>query len=212
VLEELSLDVAPGEVVAVVGPSGVGKTTLFRCLARLTAPDAGEMLLAGHPMHRLEGRRLAGARRDIGVVFQQFNLIRRRSALGNAVAGRLAAMPLWRVAAGCVAVADQRDAERALDRVGLLDHRDQRADRLSGGQQQRVAIARVLVQRARILLADEPVASLDPDNAAAMLGLIRDIARDENLAVLCSLHQPHLAERYCDRVIALPDAAGRGAV
>jgi phosphonate transport system ATP-binding protein len=203
VFEGLSLDVRPGEMVAVLGPSGAGKTTLFRCLTRLVPPDAGEITIAGHPMHRLRGRRLAEARRDIGVVFQQFNLIRRRSALENALAGRLASVPLWRVATHRFSPEDRRDGLRALDRVGLLDHRNQRADRLSGGQQQRVAIARVLVQRARVLLADEPVASLDPENAGAMLGLLREIVRAESLAALCSLHQPHLAEQYCDRVIRL---------
>ena len=203
VLEGVSFNVRPGEIVAVVGPSGTGKTTLCRCLARLTAPDKGEITMAGHSMHLLEGRRLARARRDIGVVFQQFNLIRRRSALGNALAGRLGSMPLWRVAAHSFSREDRRDALDALARVGLLDQRHRRADLLSGGQQQRVAIARVLVQRARVLLADEPVASLDPDNAGAMLALMREIARTENLAVLCSLHQPHWAEQYCDRVIGL---------
>ncbi len=116
-------------------------------------------------------------------------------------------MPLWRVACHAFPAEDRRIASAALERVGLLEQRYQRADRLSGGQQQRVAIARALAQGSKVLLADEPVSSLDPDNAAGVLDLIRDIARRERLAVLCNLHQPHLAERYCDRVIRLSPAA-----
>ncbi|CAA9304767.1 MAG: Phosphonate ABC transporter ATP-binding protein [uncultured Microvirga sp.] len=203
VLDDVSLAVGPGEIVALVGASGVGKTTLFRCLAGLLEPEAGEMWVAGHPMHRLRGRGLAEARRDIGFVFQQFNLVRRLSALDNAVAGRLASAPLWRVVARRFSNEDRSSACAALRRVGLSAHIHQRADQLSGGQQQRVAIARALVQRSRVLLADEPVASLDPETAASVLALLRDIARENGLTVLCSLHQPDLARGYADRVITL---------
>ena len=207
VLRGVSLEVEPGEVVALLGPSGTGKTTLFRCMARLTDPDAGRMWVAGHPMHALRGRPLALARRDIGFVFQQFNLVRRLSALDNAAAGRLAAAPLWRVMLRRLPRADRASAHAALARVGLSAQAHQRADRLSGGQQQRVAIARALVQRSRVLLADEPVASLDPEAAAGILVLLREVARDHGLTVLCSLHQPDLAHRYADRVIALHTGA-----
>ncbi len=203
VLDGISLGVQSGEVVALVGPSGVGKTTLFRCLARLIEPEAGEMWVAGHAMHRLRGRDLAIARRDIGFIFQHFNLVRRLSALDNAVAGRLASAPLWRVVARRFSKADRSSACAALERVGLSAHLHQRADRLSGGQQQRVAIARALVQRSRVLLADEPVASLDPKTAASVLALLREIARENSLTVLCSLHQPELAHHYADRVVTL---------
>lgn len=203
VLDGVSLAVEAGEIVALVGPSGTGKTTLFRCLARLIEPDAGEMWIAGHPMHRLRGRGLAEARRDIGFVFQQFNLVRRLSALDNAAAGRLASAPLWRVMARRFSSQDRTSAFAALQRVGLAAFVHQRADHLSGGQQQRVAIARALVQRSRVLLADEPIASLDPETAASILALLRDVASEHGLTVLCSLHQPELARRYADRVITL---------
>lgn len=203
VLDGVSLAVEPGELVALLGPSGAGKTTLFRCLARFVMPDAGEMILAGHPMHALHGRKLAAARRDIGVVFQQFNLVRRRTALDNVLAGRLASVSLWRVALGCFPMDDRAAALAALGRVGLRGHADQRADRLSGGQQQRVAITRALVQQSRVLLADEPVASLDPEAAAGVLALLRDVARRDGLAVLCNLHQRDLARRFADRIIML---------
>ena len=206
VLDRVSLRVELGEVVALLGPSGAGKTTLLRCLTGLVEPDGGEIAVAGHPIHRLKGRRLAEARRDIGFVFQQFNLVRRRSALANALTGRLATVPLWRIVLGRFPREDRAAALGALDRVGLARHVHQRADRLSGGQQQRVAIARALVQRSRVLLADEPVASLDPETAASILDLLRDVARENRLTVLCSLHQHDLAARYADRSITLRDA------
>ena len=211
VLDRVSLDVAPGEVVALLGSSGSGKTTLFRCITRLIEPDAGTVTVMGRPMQRLRGRALAEARREIGVVFQQFNLVRRRTALENAVGGRLAALPLWRVLLGRYPVPDLRAAMEALARVGLAEHAHARADQLSGGQQQRAAIARALVQRSRVLLADEPVASLDPASAAGVLGLIREIAAERGVAVLCSLHQPDLARAYADRVVTLASLGGDGA-
>jgi len=203
VLERFSLSAEGGEFVALLGASGAGKTTLLKCVARLIDPDPGEILAAGHAMHRLHGRALRSARRDIGFVFQQFNLVRRRSAFANVLAGRLAAVPLWRVLAGHFPADDRKAAQAALERVGLAGEAWQRADQLSGGQQQRVAIARALVQRTRILLADEPVASLDPDAAAAVLTLLRDVARENRMTVLCSLHQPALAERFADTIRVL---------
>src|SRR5262245_60487368 len=176
-LDDASIAVAPGEVVAVLGPSGAGKTTLFRCLTRLAEPDAGRIEIGGKRFDHLRGRALAAARREIGVVFQQFNLVRRLSALDNVLAGRLAAAPLWRVALRTFAPADMTRAADALAAVGLADRMHQRADTLSGGQQQRVAIARALAQDSRVLLADEPVASLDPETSVAILTLMREIAR-----------------------------------
>ncbi len=203
VLKDFCLSIEPGEFVGLLGPSGVGKTTLFRCILRLTRPDSGQIVAAGHAMHALEGRALSRARQEIGIVFQQFNLVRRRSALTNVIGGRLPAIPLWRLVLGTYPAAERMAAFAALERVGLLDHWAQRADRLSGGQQQRVAIARALVQRSRILLADEPVASLDPSTAEDVLRLCREVAREYCMTVLCSLHQPLLAKRFTDRVCLL---------
>ena len=204
-LSGATISVKAGEVVAVLGPSGSGKSTLFRCITRLAEPDAGEIYVGGRPLHGLAGTALARARRDIGVVFQQFNLIRRRTARENVLAGRLGTSPLWRVASGLFSAEDQSRAVAALEAVGLSDQIDQRADTLSGGQQQRVALARALAQESRILLADEPVASLDPESAEAMLSLMQSLARSKGLAVLCTLHQPQLAARYADRVIGMRD-------
>ena len=204
-VREASLELRAGEVVAVLGPSGAGKSTLLRCLTRLVEPDAGEIYVGSRAMHGARGASLRAVRRDIGVVFQQFNLIARRTALENVLAGRLGDAPLWRVATGAFSAGDVGLAEVALEAVGLSAQRGQRADTLSGGQQQRVAIARALAQESRVLLADEPVASLDPETARSVLGLIRGLAHEKGLAVLCTLHQPELADAYADRVLEMRD-------
>jgi phosphonate transport system ATP-binding protein len=206
-LIDASLSLVPGEFVVVLGPSGSGKTTLFRCLTRLTEPDGGTIALDGKPFLPLRGRSLAEARRNIGVIFQQFNLVRRLSALDNVLAGRLASAPLWRVLVRHFEEVDEKRAVDALSAVGLADHLQQRADTLSGGQQQRVAIARAIAQDCRVLLADEPVASLDPETAVAILSLLHGLARSSGMAVLCTLHQPQLAERFADRIMVME--AGR---
>jgi phosphonate transport system ATP-binding protein len=195
--------VLAGEVVALIGPSGAGKTTLFRCLARLVEADEGDIRLLGDSIRSMRPAELRRARRNIGLVFQQHNLIRRRSVLENVLAGRLGHAPLWRVTAKRFEKADRQRAYAALDRVGLLEFADRRADRLSGGQQQRVAIARVLTQESRVILADEPVASLDPAAAVSVLSLLRDIAHADGISVLCSLHQVDLVPGFADRILGL---------
>ncbi|RAI42759.1 phosphonate ABC transporter ATP-binding protein [Rhodoplanes roseus] len=202
-LDDVSFAVRPGELVALVGPSGAGKSTVFRCLTRLVAADAGHVDILGTRVDRLRGRALREVRRTIGLIFQQFNLIGRLSALDNVLAGRLGHVSTWRVATRLFPAEDRQIALAALDRVGLLDKAYQRADSLSGGQQQRVAIARVLAQQSRVVLADEPVSSLDPGSAANVIGVLRDIAREHRIGVLCALHQVDFARDYADRIVAL---------
>lgn len=202
-LDQLSFAVAPGEFVAILGPSGAGKTTLFRCLTGLAKADAGEIFINGRALHTLRNRQLRRARRAVGLVFQQFNLVRRLSALDNVLVGRLGYTATWRVLLRRFTQADRQLAFAALDRVGLLAQAHQRADSLSGGQQQRVAIARVLAQQSQLIFADEPVASLDPETAASVLSILQSIAHEQNIAVLCSLHQVNLALNYADRIIGL---------
>jgi phosphonate transport system ATP-binding protein len=201
-LDGVSFAVRPGEFVAVLGPSGAGKTTLFRCVTGLTRPDAGSVLVDSGDICRLRGHDLRAARRELALIFQQFNLIRRLTAIQNVLAGRLAQLPTWRVLSRRFARPDRQLALRCLDAVGLLDRAYARADQLSGGQQQRVAIARALAQEAKVILADEPVASLDPESATSVLATLRTVA-GTGVAVVASLHQVHLAMTYADRIVAL---------
>jgi phosphonate transport system ATP-binding protein len=205
-LAGVTFAVHPGEFVAVLGPSGAGKTTLFRCLTGLTQPDAGTIRIGTRTVAGGGARHIRAAQRQIALIFQQFNLIRRLTALENVLAGRLAEAPTWRVLVRRFTRADRQRALGCLDAVGLLDRASSRADQLSGGQQQRVAIARALAQEAQLILADEPVASLDPESATTVLDALRAVAH-AGVAVVASLHQVHLATTYADRIVAL--RAGR---
>ncbi len=198
-ISEVSFRVHAAEFVAVLGPSGAGKTTLFRCIAGLIAPSEGRIRVLGADTRELRRRQ----RSNIAVVFQQFNLIGRRSALGNVLAGRLGHVRTWRGITGRFSRQDKLWALECLDRVGMLDHAERRADTLSGGQQQRVAIARAIAQRPSVILADEPVSSLDPQTSRDVLDLLRDICSRERVAVVCSLHQVGLARAYADRIVGL---------
>jgi phosphonate transport system ATP-binding protein len=203
VLRDVSFAVAPGEVVAVVGPSGAGKTTLFRCITRLVEPEQGSVRVGGRDLAALRGRDRRLARRDVGLIFQQYNLVRRRTALGNVLLGRLARFPAWRALLQRPGSDEETLARACLEQVGLADYAGARADRLSGGQQQRVAIARALAQRSRVILADEPVASLDPASAGGVLDALAAVARDHGIAVVCSLHQVDMIAGFADRVVGL---------
>ncbi len=203
VLAGVDLSVRRGEFVALLGPSGAGKTTLIKCITGLMRPERGEVRIAGAELSTLQGRE----RRRVAVVFQQFNLVRRLSALDNVLAGRLGHVPAWRGWLRQFERADRRLALACLDRVGLLAQAGQRADTLSGGQQQRVAIARALAQQPELIVADEPVASLDPSASAGILELLQAICRDDGVAVVCSLHQLELAQQFAHRLVGL--AAGR---
>jgi phosphonate transport system ATP-binding protein len=198
-IEEVSFTVDEHELVAVLGQSGAGKTTLFRCVAGLLAPDRGIARIRGDRITSLRSR----DRRRLAVVFQQFNLVSRPSAFDNVLAGRLGHVPAWRGWLRSFAQRDRLLALKCLDRVGLLAHAAQRADHLSGGQQQRVAIARALAQQAELIIADEPVASLDPSASSEILDLLRSIARFEGIGVVCSLHQVPYAKAYADRIVGL---------
>jgi len=201
VLSDVSFSVDEHEFLALLGPSGAGKTTLFRCLTGLAAPDRGTVHIGEDEIGSLKGRE----RRRIAVVFQQFNLVSRLSTLDNVLAGRLGHVDTWRGVFRRFERADRLLALECLDRVGLLSYARARADTLSGGQQQRVAIARALAQQPDIIVADEPVASLDPNAANGILSLLRGIAKAEGVSVVCSLHQVHFARAFADRIIGLTE-------
>jgi phosphonate transport system ATP-binding protein len=206
VLKGIDLSVRPGELTVVLGANGSGKSTLLRCAMRLIEPDGGTVTLCGASLLDRSGEELRQARRAAAMVFQQVLLVRRRTALENVAFGGLAELPLRRSASTRLFPAELRQrAIEALNRVRLPDVAPQRAATLSGGQAQRVAVARALCQRARVILADEPVASLDPRAAHSVLSLLADVAHQERLGVLVVLHQPELARRYADRLVGFLD-------
>jgi phosphonate transport system ATP-binding protein len=210
-LDRVSLSVAPGEMVALIGPSGSGKSTLLRCLTGLAVIDPGEGRIEafGQPL-QAKGRVSDGVRQvrvRVGFIFQQFNLVGRLSLYANVALGLLGRIGFWRGLLGLWPRQEAQAVMAALARVGVADYAGQKAATLSGGQQQRGAIARVLVQGAQAVLADEPVASLDPVAARRVMALLQDLNRSDGLTVLVTLHQVDYALRYCPRILALK--AGR---
>lgn len=205
------LMIQPGEMVALIGASGSGKSTLLRHVAGLmTADRNGGRITVHGAVVQANGRTARGIRRTragIGVVFQQFNLVGRLPVLTNVLLGALSRLPLWRTLIGAFPLDERTRAQLALTRVGIAELAHQRASTLSGGQQQRAAIARTLVQRARVLLADEPIASLDPESSRRVMETLAELNRQDGITVLVSLHQVDVAMKYCRRVVAL--RAGR---
>jgi phosphonate transport system ATP-binding protein len=206
-LNGVDLTVRAGELVTILGGNGGGKTTLLRCIARLQDPSEGSVIVDGRDLARLSGRRLHDARLALAMVFQRANLVKRRSVLANVASGALGRRrTLWTTLGGLPAE-ELPLAQELLRKVGVERLGAQRADTLSGGQAQRAAIARALAQRPKLILADEPVASLDPEAAEEIMRLLRQLADEEGLAVLCVLHQPALALRYSHRVVGLRNGA-----
>jgi phosphonate transport system ATP-binding protein len=206
-LENVTLEVGAGEMVALIGPSGSGKSTLLRAITGLVAIDAGQgRIEVGGRSVQENGRRTKQARAarvGVGFVFQQFNLVGRLSLFTNVALGSLGRIGFWAGAFGRWPAEVRDAAMSAMARVGVAQHAGQRANTLSGGQQQRGAIARALVQKARVVLADEPVASLDPVSARRVMDILRRLNRDDAMTVIVTLHQVEYAVRYCDRALAL---------
>ena len=202
-LDGITLDIHRGEFVVLIGLSGSGKSTLLRCINRLVEPSGGSVVFDGVDVTRARGSELRGVRRRIGMIFQQFNLVKRSTVFSNVLAGRLGSRPLWRTLVLRPTREEVAAAFENLDRVGIVDKAYQRADALSGGQQQRVGIARALMQRPIVMLADEPVASLDPATSHSVMKYLEEINKQDGITVICSLHFLSLARRYGTRVIAL---------
>ncbi|NKY41887.1 phosphonate ABC transporter ATP-binding protein [Nocardia cerradoensis] len=202
-LDGVDMRLNAGEIVGLVGPSGSGKSTLLRTLNGFVRPTSGRVIVDGRDPAQLRGATLRRHRAEVGMIYQQFHLVGRLTAAENAAVGACCRVRQWRSLIGSLPAEHRADAYRALERVGLGERTDQRVDTLSGGQQQRVAIARTLVQDPRVVLADEPVASLDPGSSERVLSLLRSLARQDKRTVFVSLHQVDLAGRFCDRIVAL---------
>ncbi len=206
-LSDIHLTVLPGEFVALIGPSGSGKSTLLRHTSGLVACDCGCVTIFGRTVQergRVK-RRIREIRADVGFIFQQFNLVNRLTLLQNVLVGMITRVPTWRSLLRIYTRSEKMSAMRSLYRVGLHEHVTQRAGTLSGGQQQRAAIARTMEQRAKIILADEPIASLDPESARMVMESLARLNQEDKVTIVISLHQVQFAQQYCRRTVAMKD-------
>ncbi|MCE1254439.1 MAG: phosphonate ABC transporter ATP-binding protein [Anaerolineae bacterium] len=204
-LKDVSFEVEEGEFLAVIGLSGSGKSTLLRCINRLIEPTSGSITWNGTDVTAASGSEIRKIRRQIGMIFQQFNLVKRSSVFTNVISGRLGYLNTLQSLFQIISPADRKLAMSNLEQVGLAEKAFVRADSLSGGQQQRVGIARALMQEPRLILADEPVASLDPVLAHSILKYLEQLNKERGITVICSLHFLDLVHRYATRAIALKD-------
>lgn len=202
-LKGVSFDVKPGEFLVVIGLSGSGKSTLLRCINRLHDPTSGSIKLNDKEISNVQGQAVRELRKDVAMIFQHFNLIPRHSVLSNVLMGRLASTSTCGSLFGSFSEEDRKEALKYLQLVGISDKANIRADQLSGGQQQRVAIARALTQRPKVLLADEPVASLDPATCHTVMDYLRKVNQELGITIICNLHFLSLVRQYATRVIAL---------
>jgi phosphonate transport system ATP-binding protein len=203
VISGVSIALGPKEIVGLIGASAAGKSTLLRAVQRLVEPESGQILLDGVDLTRLPREELRGARRRLGMIFQEHALIERLTVMENVLAGTLGRTGFWRSVRRRFDPDDIKEAFGLLDRVGLTGLEDSRCDELSGGQKQRVGIARALIQHPDVLLVDEPTASLDPATSVRIMGLITEICSERNLAAIINLHDVPLARRFCPRIIGL---------
>ena len=202
-LKNVSLEIEQGEFVAIIGLSGAGKSTLLRTINKMHDITDGTLNVNGQDVKELKGKELRRFRRRLGMVFQSFNLVTRTTVIKNVLTSRVPDMPLWKSIIGLYSKEEKVAALEALDKVGILDKAYVRADQLSGGQQQRVALARTLAQNPELILADEPVAALDPITAAQVMDDFKKINREMNISILINIHHVDLALKYADRVIGI---------
>lgn len=203
VLKDINIDVQQGEIVGLIGPSGAGKSTLIRCINRLIDPSEGRIELNGADLASLNSQQIRAQRRHIGMIFQEYALVERLSVMENVLSGRLGYLPFWRSFLRRYPQQDIDNAFEYLERVGLIDHANKRADELSGGQRQRVGIARALAQDPQLLLVDEPTASLDPKTSRQIMRLIQSLCREKGLPAIINIHDVPLAMQFMDRIIGL---------
>ena len=203
VLSDINVEFTAQDITAIIGPSGTGKSTLIRCINRLVEPSSGAIEFEGHDLAGLSGGALRRARRHIGMVFQEYNLVERLTVMENLLSGRLGYVSAWRAWRRKFPPEDIASAFELLDIVGLAGFANRRADSLSGGQRQRVGIARAVMQQPSLLLADEPTSSLDPKTSVEIMQLLADIARRRAIPVIINMHDVALARRFADRVIGM---------
>jgi phosphonate transport system ATP-binding protein len=204
-LKGVSFEVSGNEIVAIIGPSGAGKSTLVRSINRLTEPTGGRVLLDDTEVTGLDKSALRDVRRDMGMIFQEFNLVERLTVMENILSGRLGYLSTWNAFRRNFPPEDIKRAREILSRVNLEGVENNRADELSGGQRQRVGIARAVIQRPKILLADEPTSALDPDTSREVMSLLTDIAHEDDIPIIINIHEVDLAVDYADRIIGLSD-------
>jgi phosphonate transport system ATP-binding protein len=202
-LDDVSFTIESGQVVGLIGPSGAGKSTLIRCVNRLVEPTAGKVFLGEEELTAMSRARLRAARRRIGMIFQEYALVERLTVMENVLSGRLGYVSFWRSFTRRFPPADIEKAFRLLDRVGITEHADKRADALSGGQRQRVGIARALEQDPELLLIDEPTASLDPRTSRQIMRLIREVCEERGLPAIINIHDVVLAQSFTERIVGL---------
>jgi len=202
-LKSISLKAEQGEIVAIIGRSGAGKSTLLRCINGLQAPTNGQIILDGEDITRMNGAQIRRVRRHVGFIWQEYNLVERLSAMSNVLTGRLGYNSPISSFFGYFNAEHRAIALQNLERVGLLHRAKNRADKLSGGEKQRVAIARAISQNPKILLADEPVASLDPELSIQVMGDLARVAREVGVLTLINIHHVELAQQFADRVIGI---------
>jgi phosphonate transport system ATP-binding protein len=203
VLRDVSVTIAGKGLTAIIGPSGTGKSTLIRCINRLVDPTSGHILFMGRDLATLRGSELRAARRTIGMVFQEYNLVERLSVIENLLCGRLGYMPWWKAFLRRFPEADVARAFELLEAVGLGEMATRRADALSGGQRQRVGICRAIMQNPDLILADEPTSSLDPKTSVEIMEILEKLAVERGIPVVVNIHNVELAKRFADRVIGM---------
>ena len=204
-LKSVSMEVEGSEFVAIIGPSGAGKSTFIRCINRLVEPTDGEVWLDGTEVTDLSKKGMKQSRRDMGMIFQEFNLVERLTVMENVMSGRLGYISPWKAFRRKFPAEDTERAYQILERVGLENMADNRADALSGGQRQRIGIARAVIQNPKILLVDEPTSSLDPETSREVMDLLTEIGAEKDIPILINIHEVELALEYADRVIGFAD-------